>query len=86
MIFAGQGPDELWVGYDWYPEVLSQDGRQELCRRMWDDFSRADIKDSVYLSKPCCERLKNPAFSFLSGKLSLIVVDIKLLLCDSNRA
>lgn len=44
VIFSGQGPDELWGGYDWYPEVLCQDGRQELCRRMWDDFNRADIE------------------------------------------
>ena len=44
VLFSGQGPDELWGGYNWYPEVLSQDGRQELCRRMWDDFSRADIE------------------------------------------
>lgn len=43
-IFSGQGPDELWGGYNWYPKVLSQDGRQGLCRRMWDDFTRADIE------------------------------------------
>jgi asparagine synthase (glutamine-hydrolysing) len=44
VIFSGQGPDELWGGYNWYPKVLSSDGRQELCRRMWDDFTRADIE------------------------------------------
>ena len=44
VIFSGQGPDELWGGYSWYPKVLAKDGRQELCRRMWDDFSRADIE------------------------------------------
>jgi asparagine synthase (glutamine-hydrolysing) len=44
VIFSGQGPDELWGGYNWYPEVLGKDGRQELCRRMWDDFTRADIE------------------------------------------
>ena len=44
VIFSGQGPDELWGGYNWYPEVLGRDGRQELCRRMWDDFTRADIE------------------------------------------
>jgi asparagine synthase (glutamine-hydrolysing) len=43
-IFSGQGPDELWGGYNWYAEVLAKDGRQELCRRMWDDFTRADIE------------------------------------------
>ena len=44
IVFSGQGPDELWGGYSWYPNVLAKDGRQELCRRMWDDFSRADIE------------------------------------------
>jgi asparagine synthase (glutamine-hydrolysing) len=44
VLFSGQGPDELWGGYDWYPRVLGRDGRQELCRRMWDDFTRADIE------------------------------------------
>jgi asparagine synthase (glutamine-hydrolysing) len=44
VIFSGQGPDELWGGYTWYPKVLGRDGRQELCRRMWDDLTRADIE------------------------------------------
>ncbi len=44
VLFSGQGPDELWGGYNWYPEVLGRDGRQELCRRMWDDFTRADVE------------------------------------------
>jgi asparagine synthase (glutamine-hydrolysing) len=44
VIFSGQGPDEVWGGYNWYPKVLGKDGRQELCRRMWDDFTRADIE------------------------------------------
>jgi len=44
VIFSGQGPDELWGGYNWYPKVLGKDGRQELCRRMWDDFTKADIE------------------------------------------
>ncbi|KPK22510.1 MAG: hypothetical protein AMJ70_05870 [Dehalococcoidia bacterium SG8_51_3] len=44
VLFSGQGPDELWGGYSWYPNVLGRDGRQELSRRMWDDFTRADIE------------------------------------------
>jgi len=44
VLLSGQGPDELWGGYDWYPRVLGRDGRQGLCRRMWDDFTRADIE------------------------------------------
>jgi asparagine synthase (glutamine-hydrolysing) len=44
VIFSGQGPDELWGGYTWYPKVLGKDGREELCRRMWDDLTRVDIE------------------------------------------
>lgn len=44
VLFSGQGPDELWGGYNWYPVVLARDGRQELRRRMWEDFTRADIE------------------------------------------
>ncbi len=44
VVFSGQGPDELWGGYNWYPKVLGKDGRQELRRRMWEDFTRADIE------------------------------------------
>jgi asparagine synthase (glutamine-hydrolysing) len=44
VLFSGQGPDELWGGYNWYPNVLGRDGRQGLSRRMWDDFTRADIE------------------------------------------
>ena len=43
-VLSGQGPDELWGGYSWYPKVLGKDGRQELCTRMWEDFTRADIE------------------------------------------
>ncbi len=44
VIFSGQGPDELWGGYSWYPDVLGKDGRRELSRRMWDDFTMADVE------------------------------------------
>ena len=44
VVFSGQGPDELWGGYAWYPEVLNQEGRQELSERMWDDLIRGDIE------------------------------------------
>jgi asparagine synthase (glutamine-hydrolysing) len=44
VLVSGQGPDELWGGYDWYPRVLGRDGRQELRRRMWEDLLRADVE------------------------------------------
>jgi len=44
VLFSGQGADEQWGGYSWYPKVLGRDGREELCRRMWEDFTMADIE------------------------------------------
>jgi asparagine synthase (glutamine-hydrolysing) len=44
VMFSGQGPDELWGGYEWYPKVLEKEGYSVLCRRMGDDLNRADIE------------------------------------------
>jgi asparagine synthase (glutamine-hydrolysing) len=43
-IFSGQGPDELWGGYSWYPEVIAKEGYEGLQQRMWDDLMRGDIE------------------------------------------
>jgi asparagine synthase (glutamine-hydrolysing) len=44
VVFSGQGPDELWGGYSWYPRVIARDGYQGLQERMWDDLERTDIE------------------------------------------
>ena len=44
VIFSGQGPDELWGGYSWYPQVIAEDGYDALLRNMWGDLQRADIE------------------------------------------
>jgi len=44
VIFSGQGPDELWGGYSWYPEVIAKDGYDGLLHNMWGDLERADIE------------------------------------------
>jgi asparagine synthase (glutamine-hydrolysing) len=44
VVFSGQGPDELWGGYEWYPKVLEKEGYSGLCQRMSDDLNRADIE------------------------------------------
>ncbi len=43
-VFSGQGPDELWGGYSWYPNVIAAEGYEGLQRRMWDDLQRGDIE------------------------------------------
>jgi asparagine synthase (glutamine-hydrolysing) len=44
VVFSGQGPDELWGGYSWYPRVIAKDGYEVLQERMWDDLEMADIE------------------------------------------
>jgi asparagine synthase (glutamine-hydrolysing) len=43
-IFSGQGPDELWGGYSWYPQILARGSYEELLNRMQDDLARGDIE------------------------------------------
>jgi len=44
VIFSGQGPDELWGGYSWYPQVIAKDGYDDLLQNMWGDLERADVE------------------------------------------
>ena len=44
VIFSGQGPDELWGGYSWYPQVIARDGYDGLLQNMWGDLERADVE------------------------------------------
>lgn len=43
-IFSGQGPDELWGGYSWYPRIIALGSYEELLERMQDDLARGDIE------------------------------------------
>lgn len=43
-IFSGQGPDELWGGYSWYPQIIARGSYEELLQRMQDDLARGDIE------------------------------------------
>lgn len=44
VIFSGQGADELWGGYVWYPKVIAAEGYDGLQSRMLHDLERADIE------------------------------------------
>jgi asparagine synthase (glutamine-hydrolysing) len=44
VIFSGQGPDELWGGYSWYPQIIARGGYERLLQRMQDDLARGDIE------------------------------------------
>lgn len=44
VIFSGQGPDELWGGYVWYPKVIEKEGYEGFLRKEWEDIERVDIE------------------------------------------
>jgi asparagine synthase (glutamine-hydrolysing) len=44
VIFSGQGPDEMWGGYSWYPKVVEKEGYEEFFNKSWSDLQRADIE------------------------------------------
>jgi len=44
VIFSGQGPDELWGGYSWYPQVIARDGYDGLLQNMRGDLERSDVE------------------------------------------
>ena len=44
VIFSGQGPDELWGGYTWYPKVVEEEGYAGLLEKERGDLARADIE------------------------------------------
>lgn len=41
VILNGQGPDELFAGYSWYPQVLEEQGPDVLRDKLWDDLGKA---------------------------------------------
>jgi asparagine synthase (glutamine-hydrolysing) len=43
-VFVGQGPDELWGGYPWYPLLLDKWGYAKLYETMWEDLVRGDAE------------------------------------------
>ncbi|NIO26971.1 MAG: hypothetical protein GTO29_00275 [Candidatus Latescibacteria bacterium] len=44
LIVSGQGPDELWGGYRWYPRVIAEEGYDAYSEKNWGDLTRADIE------------------------------------------
>lgn len=76
VLFSGQGPDELWGGYAWYPEVLSQEGRQELSRRMWDDLTRGDIETLDRENKIARAHGVEMVFPYLDPEVVMLAISV----------
>ncbi len=39
VMLTGQGADELFAGYEWYPPILYDKGEADLIRNMWNDIN-----------------------------------------------
>lgn len=48
VLLNGQGPDELFGGYPWYPKIVQREG--------YDSFERYSFEDTFLLYKECLER------------------------------
>lgn len=76
ILFSGQGPDELWGGYNWYPHVLGRDGRERLGRRMWDDFTRADIETLDRENKIALAHNIDLSFPYLDTEVADVAMSV----------
>jgi asparagine synthase (glutamine-hydrolysing) len=46
VMLTGQGADELFAGYPWYPEIVADSGAQTLRESLWNDLSNL-YKDTL---------------------------------------
>ncbi len=74
--FSGQGADELWGGYVWYPEVLNQEGSQGLSRRMREDLSRGDIETLDRENKIARAHGAEMMFPYLDTKVVMLAMSV----------
>ena len=76
VIFSGQGPDELWGGYSWYPQVITTEGYDGLERRMLDDLERADIETLDRENKIAMAHSMEIVFPFIDTKIVKLAMSI----------
>ena len=54
VILNGQGADELFAGYDWYPKILGYDGKKKTNEQMWKDL-QLSYKESFEMQNKLAE-------------------------------
>jgi len=76
VIFSGQGPDELWGGYSWYPQVITTEGYDGLERRMLDDLGRADIETLDRENKIAMAHSMEVVFPFIDTEIVKLAMSV----------
>ena len=69
VVFSGQGPDELWGGYTWYPNVIAAEGYDGLQSRMFHDLERADIETLDRENKIAMAHGMETVFPFVDAEI-----------------
>ena len=76
VLFSGQGPDELWGGYSWYPEIIARDGYDELQKRMWDDLERGDIETLDRENKIALDLSMESVFPYVDNEIIKLAMSV----------
>ena len=69
QVFSGQGPDELWGGYTWYPNIIAAEGHEGLRKRMQDDWQRGDIETFDRENKIALAHRSEQLFPYCDAKI-----------------
>jgi asparagine synthase (glutamine-hydrolysing) len=76
VIFSGQGADELWGGYSWYPQVVAREGYQGLRLRMWRDLERTDIETLDRENRIAIAQAVELVFPYLDTKVVRLAMSV----------
>lgn len=76
VIFCGQGPDELWGGYTWYPQVIANEGYEGLEERMLDDLARSDIETLDRENKIAMAHGIEKVFPYIDAEVVKLAVSV----------
>lgn len=75
-IISGQGPDELWGGYTWYPQIIAAEGYEGLQKRMWDDLQRGDIETFDRENKIAMAHRSEQLFPYCDAQIVTLATNV----------